>query len=197
MAIKKKTLNILGTRGVPAQHGGFETFAEHLALYLVDKGWRVRVYCQHENDEQPLSQNGVNDNWRGIERVHVGTRQSGPIGTIEFDLKCVVDVIRRDGVDLVLGYNTALLNIIQRLRGRTVFMNMDGIEWRRDKWSFPAKAWLLCNELIGANISSIAIADNPHIAKHIGARSFRKPTMIPMVQSQFIQHLPPFCKIFN
>ena len=40
-----KTLRILGTRGIPAAHGGFETFAEHLALYLVNKGWRVIVYC--------------------------------------------------------------------------------------------------------------------------------------------------------
>ena len=44
----KKVLRILGTRGVPAAHGGFETFAEQLALYLVDKGWRVVVYCQDD-----------------------------------------------------------------------------------------------------------------------------------------------------
>ncbi len=41
-------LNILGIRGVPAQHGGFETFAEKLCLYLVDKGWDVTVYCQED-----------------------------------------------------------------------------------------------------------------------------------------------------
>ena len=41
-----KKLSVLGIRGVPAMHGGFETFAEKLALYLVDKGWEVVVYCQ-------------------------------------------------------------------------------------------------------------------------------------------------------
>ena len=44
----QKTLRILGTRGVPAAHGGFETFAEYLSLYLVAKGWRVVVYCQEQ-----------------------------------------------------------------------------------------------------------------------------------------------------
>jgi hypothetical protein len=40
-----KHIRILGTRGVPAAHGGFETFAEHLALHLVRRGWQVTVYC--------------------------------------------------------------------------------------------------------------------------------------------------------
>ena len=44
----QKTLRILGTRGVPAAHGGFETFAEYLSLYLVAQGWRVVVYCQED-----------------------------------------------------------------------------------------------------------------------------------------------------
>ena len=43
-----RTLRILGTRGVPAAHGGFETFAEYLSLYLVAQGWRVVVYCQDD-----------------------------------------------------------------------------------------------------------------------------------------------------
>jgi hypothetical protein len=43
-----KHIRILGTRGAPAAHGGFETFAEHLAIYLVRRGWQVTVYCQQE-----------------------------------------------------------------------------------------------------------------------------------------------------
>ncbi|MFB9139779.1 DUF1972 domain-containing protein [Maritalea porphyrae] len=179
MSKKQKTLNILGTRGVPARHGGFETFAEHLALFLTQKGWLVRVYCQSSSREQTSNIQIHVDRWHGVERVHIGTQFAGVLGTMEFDLKCVKDVVWRDGIDLVLGYNTAIFNIIQRMLGRTVIMNMDGIEWHRDKWSLPAKFWLLCNELIGANVSSIAIADNPHIATHIAARSFKSPTMIP------------------
>ena len=53
-------LRILGTRGIPAAHGGFETFAEYLALYLVNKGWRVIVYCQLDGDG-PITE----DTWQG------------------------------------------------------------------------------------------------------------------------------------
>ena len=169
-------LNILGTRGVPAAHGGFETFAERLALYLVGQGASVTVYCQSDG---PIDLNGREDYWRGIHRVHFGTRRSGVAGTMEFDLACVGHVLRRPGVDLVLGYNTAIFNVSQRLKGRKVFVNMDGIEWKRAKWSVPAKIWLFLNEIIGANLATRPIADHPEIARHVARRSLRKPVVIP------------------
>ncbi len=76
----EKTIRILGTRGVPAAHGGFETFAEHLALYLVSHGWRVVVYCQEDGVGAVFE-----DVWQGVERVHIPVEQSGPKGTIVFD----------------------------------------------------------------------------------------------------------------
>ena len=60
-----QTLRILGTRGVPAAHGGFETFAEHLSLYLVKHGWRVVVYCQEDSSGAVYA-----DVWQAVERVH-------------------------------------------------------------------------------------------------------------------------------
>ncbi len=168
-------LNILGTRGVPAAHGGFETFAERLALYLVRLGYSVTVYCQSDG---PADLKGREDMWNGIHRVHFGTRRSGALGTMEFDLKCARHVCRRPGIDLVLGYNTAVFNLLQKLRGRRVFMNMDGIEWKRKKWSKPAKLWLLLNEIIGANLA-VPIGDHPEIARHVSRRTLRQPVMIP------------------
>ena len=61
-----KTLRILGTHGVPAAYGGFETAAENIALFLVRQGWRVIVYCQAQG-RGPIT----DDVWQGIERVHV------------------------------------------------------------------------------------------------------------------------------
>ena len=168
-------LNILGTRGVPAAHGGFETFAERLALHLVRQGIGVTVYCQSEG---PADLKGREDMWNGIHRVHFGTRRSGALGTMEFDLACARHVLRRPGTDLVLGYNTAVFNILQRLRGRRLFMNMDGIEWKRRKWSAPAKLWLMLNEIIGANIAR-PIADHPQIGRHVARRSLHRPVVIP------------------
>lgn len=169
-------LNILGTRGIPAGHGGFETFAEQLAVYLHARGWTVTVYCQVDEKTENLV--AREDTWNGIQRVNISAG-SGGVGTMLFDLRCVFDVLRRPGVDLVLGYNTALFNVLQRVAGRRVVMNMDGIEWKRAKWSLPAKIWFYVNEVIGSNSSSTSIADHPEIAKHLAERSFRGSTMIP------------------
>ncbi len=174
--IEKTQVNILGTRGIPAAHGGFETFAERLALFLVRQGIDVTVYCQTDG---PADLKGRVDFWKGIRRVHFGTRKSGAAGTMEFDLACVRHVLKQPGVDLVLGYNTAVFNTLQRLKGRRVFMNMDGIEWKRRKWSAPAKLWLLLNEIIGANLANVAIADHPEIGRHIAHRCLKKPVVIP------------------
>lgn len=169
-------LNILGTRGVPAAHGGFETFAERLALYLVSQGHSVTVYCQ---SERGVDLDGREDNWQGIHRVHFGTSRSGALGTMQFDLTCVRHVLDRPGVDLVLGYNTAIFNLLQKRRGRQVYMNMDGIEWKRSKWSWPARLWLFANEIIGANLTDLPIADHPEIRAHVARRCRRRPVMIP------------------
>lgn len=176
----QKHLNILGCRGVPAQHGGFETFAERLALFLVERGWTVSVYCQVESgasgDAAPAP---VEDEWRGVRRVLVSSRTSGPLQTVGFDWKCARDVRRRPGVDLVLGYNTAAFNIAQRLGGRRVVFNMDGIEWKRGKWTLPIKVWFFLNEVIAANIATRAIADHPEIIRHFSRRSRKRAVMIP------------------
>ena len=167
----------MGTRGIPAAHGGFETFAERLALFLVERGWHVAVYGQGKG--KTSLGHPVSDYWRGIERRMFVPRHDGALGTIEFDRACVRDVVTRSGVDLVLGYNTALFNLTQRWAGRRIVMNMDGIEWKRQKWSLPAKAWLLANELIGLHGATLTIADHPEIARQLSRRTFRKPVMIP------------------
>jgi len=169
-------VNIMGTRGVPAAHGGFETFAQKLALYLVSRGVSVTVYCQTEGAHDL---HGREDYWHGIHRVHFGTRRTGALGTMEFDLACVRHVLTQPGCDLVLGYNTAVFNLAQRYHKRQVYMNMDGIEWKRAKWSLPARAWLLMNEVIGANLSNRPIADHPEIGRHISKRSRTLPAVIP------------------
>lgn len=173
---KDKHINILGTRGIPGAHGGFETFATHLAPYLRDRGYIVSVYCQNDSDEGPQIQE---DEWCGIHRVHIRPKYKGVFGTMEFDFRCVKHVLKRPGIDLVLGYNTAVFNILERMRGRRVVMNMDGIEWMRAKWGLPARLWFFLNEIIGVNMCSAAIADHPEMVRHLKRRSFKEPIMIP------------------
>ena len=178
MTTNTPQLLILGTRGLPAAHGGFETFAEKLALHLAGRGWQVGVYCQ--NEVARLERRISNDSWRGIERIHVAVASKGPQATLEFDWHCVRDAARRDAVCLVLGYNGALFLPWLRLHGRKIITNMDGIEWRRPKWSLPVRAWFWLNEWIAAFASHRMVADHPGIADHLASRRPRlKTAMIP------------------
>ncbi|MDR4514993.1 DUF1972 domain-containing protein [Nitrosomonas sp.] len=171
----KKTLRILGTRGIPAQHGGFETFAEHLALFLTKNGWAVTVYCQDEGEGTVCE-----DEWQGIRLIRFPIKNKGAFGTINFDWKTTLHAARfKDGI-LTLGYNTAIFGIIFRLRQLKNIINMDGLEWRREKWSLGAKLWLYLNERIGCWVGNHLVADHPEIEKHLATRvPSDKITMIP------------------
>lgn len=160
--MQPRKLIIMGIRGIPAAHGGFETFAEHLAFYLRDRGWHVTVYCQEGRAAQRYI-----DQWEGIERIHIPVRRSGALGTVEFDIKCVADVAGRDGVILTLGYNTGFLAPWLRLKGRHNFINMDGIEWKRDKYGLPARLYLWVNERLAAWSGAFLIADHPQIEQRL------------------------------
>lgn len=182
----KKSISILGTRGVPASHGGFETFAEQLSLYLVDHGWDVCVYCQVDGSNEPAWE----DYWHGIRRVFLPIKHNGAIGTVMFDWKSVLHVVRskQDSLILTLGYNTAVFCSLYRACGRVNLINMDGVEWRRDKWKWYEKAWLWLNERIGCVVGNHLIADHPSIADHLASRVNRnKITMIPYGANEILK----------
>ena len=160
-----RTLRILGTRGVPAAHGGFETFAEQLALYLVGRGWRVVVYCQQEG-EGPLSE----DAWQGVERVRIPVRGSGAKSTIVFDWLANRHAARHRDLCLTLGYNTAVFCALLRLKGIPNVINMDGIEWSRAKWGPIAKTWFWLNDWAGCWLGDHLVADHPQIKAHLATR---------------------------
>ncbi|MDO8350132.1 MAG: DUF1972 domain-containing protein [Gallionella sp.] len=170
-----KTLRILGTRGVPAAHGGFETFAEHLALYLAAQGWRVVVYCQEDGVGSVFE-----DAWQGVERVHIPVEQTGPKGTIVFDWKATAHAAQFGDLCLTLGYNTAIFCTLLRVKGIPNLINMDGIEWSRAKWSGVAKTWFWLNDWAGCWLGNHLVADHPKIKLHLSSRVREdKITMIP------------------
>ena len=165
VAAPQKNLRILGTRGVPAAHGGFETFAEYLSLHLVAQGWRVVVYCQDEGVGPVFT-----DTWQGVERVHIPVSQDGPKGTIVFDWQATAHAARHRDLCLTLGYNTALFCARLRLKGIPNLINMDGIEWSRAKWDAVAKTWFWLNDWAGCWLGDHLVADHPHIKAHLQSR---------------------------
>lgn len=168
-------LRIVGTRGIPNRHGGFEAFAEALSAYLVTRGWQVTVYCQEAGDHR-----GGESTWQGVRRVHIPVATAGALGTILFDYLTTKHALTEDGPVLVLGYNTACLSLAYRLRGIPNLLNMDGMEWCRAKYGVPAKLWFLANERIGPWFADHVIADHPYIAERLLRRvAVPRLTMIP------------------
>lgn len=163
----RKRIIIAGTRGIPASHGGFETFAEKLALYLKERGWDVTVSCQVDS-----SVTHSEDEWHGIKRMLIPIKSQGAWGTIQFDWKTTLRALSEDAVVLVLGYNTAVFSLLYKVRGIPNVINMDGIEWKRRKWKPWQKAWLYFNERIAGVIGTRLIADHPEIKRHLSRGIF-------------------------
>jgi glycosyltransferase involved in cell wall biosynthesis len=170
-----KTIRILGTRGIPASHGGFETFAEYLSLYLVKNGWRVIVYCQLDG-QGPIYE----DVWEGVERVNIPIAQAGAKGTVIFDWVATKHASQYKDLSLTLGYNTAFFCALLRIKNIPNVINMDGIEWKRQKWGIVAKTWFYLNEIAGLWLGNHLVADHPGIKQHLQrAINPDKITMIP------------------
>jgi glycosyltransferase involved in cell wall biosynthesis len=173
---RNKSVMVLGIRGIPAAHGGFETFAERLALYLVGRGWDVAVCCQ-EAGTGPIRE----ERWRGVRRLVVPTSIGGSLGTIVFDLRCLLAALRQPSeLWLVLGYGTGFLAFVPWLLGKRQVTNMDGLEWKRQKWSRVAKAYLLLNERVAGVFSHALVADHPEIESYLRRKFARaRIRMIP------------------
>lgn len=172
----ERRLAIMGIRGFPAAHGGFETFAARLAPHLAAAGWSVTVYCQ-EDDTGPVRESY----WCGVRRIHIGVGPDTTLNTVKFDWACIAHALAdRPSLVLTLGYNTAAFGLRLRLAGIPNVINMDGIEWSRQKWGPFAKAWLYLNDWAGCLVGNQLIADHPEIARHLRRRvPARKITTIP------------------
>lgn len=156
-------LSILGTRGVPAKHGGFETFAENLALFLAKKGWKITVYCQEQG-----SGTQYETQWNEIRRIHIPVKGTGPVSTIVFDYHATMHArSNANGPILTLGYNTAIFVLLLKNKRFKNIINMDGLEWSRKKWGPAEKAWLWINEWIGCYAGDHLIADHPVMKTHL------------------------------
>jgi hypothetical protein len=161
-----KKIAILGTRGILARYGGFETFAEELTVRLAKKGLGVTVYCEAGSFEQPAL-------YKGVKLVYIPSPSLGSFTKILFDLSCLWHARKKFDVVYMLGYGTSLFCLIPRLYGAKVWINMDGIEWARAKWNFAAKVYFKIMEAIAVRIANRIIADAEGIKHHLQSRHSR------------------------
>jgi glycosyltransferase involved in cell wall biosynthesis len=147
-----------------------------LSLYLVERGWDVTVYCQGGGEGPVLI-----DKWRGVKRITIPVAHDGGAATVIFDWRSIQHLISTNRkFVLTLGYNTALFCSLYRFKGIVNVINMDGIEWKRDKWRWHERIWLWLNELAGCRVGNHLVADHPEIANHLQSRvRHEKITMIP------------------
>jgi hypothetical protein len=111
---------------------------------------------------------------------YIAVKQGGAKGTVAFDWKSTQYAAKQKNPVLTLGYNTAIFCALYRLKGIKNVINMDGVEWRRGKWSPLERAWLYINEKLGAWLGNHLIADHPEIKKHLSQFvSSSKITVIP------------------
>ena len=156
---------ILGTRGIPAGYGGFETFAEQLAVRLAARGHQVTVYAEAEGRAP------------GPDRRHQGVRVRerrrphwGPASTLAYDSACLWDARRGHDLVYMLGYGAAWACWLPRALGTPVWINVDGLEWARSKWSAPARLYLRCMEWLAPRTATRLIADAQAIAARMQER---------------------------
>lgn len=168
-------IGILGSRGIPNNYGGFEQFAEYLSLGLIEKGWEVWVYCSGSHAYQ-------NDIWKGVHLVHCKDPEDkiGTAGQFMYDLHCIRDSRKRN-FDIIyqLGYTSS--SIWHRLLPKTpaIVTNMDGLEWKRSKYSAPVRRFLKYAEKLAIKSSDVLVADSEAIQNYISAKYHTNSTFIP------------------
>lgn len=166
------SIAILGTRGLPPRYGGFEVLADQLARRLPLDGFPVTVYCPSAKGPRPRDYQGA--------RLEYIWHPPGPLGALLYDGLCLAHACA-SGVEalLMLGYAGAPFLLLPALLGRKLLLNPDGLEWRRSKWTRPARAYLKICEVLGARFATSLAADSTTIQEYFRKRRGISSTFIP------------------
>ncbi|MEZ5975092.1 MAG: DUF1972 domain-containing protein [Planctomycetota bacterium] len=177
-------LAILGSRGIPARYGGFETFAQEIALRLSEQGVETTVFCEALAGGRPVRYGKVRLEYA---RAPFG----GPPARILYDLFCLWRARSRYDVVYMLGYGSAFLCWIPRLFGTKVWINMDGIEWQRSKWGGFARWWLKSMEGIACRVANRLIFDNGALGHSVAQRRRNLPPQSVLAYGAPVVATPP------
>jgi glycosyltransferase involved in cell wall biosynthesis len=173
---------ILGTRGIPNNYGGFEQFAENLALGLVKRGYEVLVYNSHNHPYQKSE-------WNGVQLIHIHDpeHQVGTVGQFVYDFKCIIDLRKREcDIVLQLGYSSSSVWGWLLPKNLVVTTNMDGLEWKRTKYSAKVKKFLLYAEKCAVNYSDHLISDSIGIQNYLRKKYHVDSYYIPYGANIFV-----------
>ena len=162
---------LAGTRGIPANYGGFETFAEELSTRLAARGHEVTVYCRERYRET---------HYRGVRLVWLPTIRHKYFDTLAHTFLSTLHLMthRADAALYCNGAN-AIFTPLARLAGVPVALNVDGIERKRKKWNRAAKTWYLVSEWLATFCPNAVVTDALTIQRYYRERYGKETTFIP------------------
>jgi glycosyltransferase involved in cell wall biosynthesis len=175
---------ILGTRGVPAAYGGFETFAEELGAALVERGHDVTVYGRSHVVPAGLARH------RGIRIRRLPTIRHKYLDTVAHTGLSVLDALpRRFDVVLICNSANAPFALVPRLSGAKVVLNVDGLEWQRGKWGRVGRAYYRFCAWLASKLPIVLVSDARVIADWYRRRYRHATIYIPYGSDA--RRLPP------
>lgn len=165
MSSQKNKIAIIGTVGLPANYGGFETLAAHLVKNLGDK-YDMTVYCSGKRYNKQQQQS----HYLGAKLRYIPLDANG-IQSIPYDTLSIIHALFFADVLLILGVSGAwILPFVKLFTNKKIIISIDGIEWKRNKWSTAAKWYLSWAEKIAVKYSHIDISDNESIQDYTAIR---------------------------
>jgi glycosyltransferase involved in cell wall biosynthesis len=162
---------LLGTRGIPAHYGGFETFAEELSRRLAARGHQVTVYCRQRLHAAE---------YLGVQLRYLPTIHHKYLDTFIHTLlsTCHLLFTRADAA-LYCNAANAVFTFIPRLRGIPVALNVDGLERNRKKWNWLAKGWYLISEWLVTFCPTEVVSDAQVIRLYYRRKYDKETHFIP------------------
>lgn len=188
-----KHIAIIGTVGVPACYGGFESLVENL-LDFTPNNVEYTVFCTSKKYKDRLK------TYKGANLIYLDLNANGK-SSIIYDYKSMKMSLNAD-IMLILGVSGCIfLPLIRRMFKGRIITNIDGLEWKRDKWNILAKYLLHHSEKMAVKYSDIVIGDNKGITDYVSETYNKKSVLIAyggdhvsMVNDDSLYEKYPFCK---
>jgi len=184
---------ILGTRGIPNHYGGFEQFAEYLSVGLVNKGHDVTVYNSHTHPYKEENYKGVI-----IKHVYDPENKIGTAGQFIYDLLCIKDT-RKSNFDIILqlGYTSSSVFFDLHPKNSLIVTNMDGLEWKRTKYSTKVQKFLQWAESLAIKKSDYLISDSIGIQNYLKERYHKESNYIAYGSYVVEEYNEKTCEEYN
>lgn len=188
-------VGFIGSRGVPANYGGFETYVHNISRELSELGVDVFVVNPHHRRVSGDTCDGANVIYAYDFEPRFKNRYIRGALTILYDLfSMIVCIMRRVDCIIVCGYASGPLLFVPRIFGVKVFVNPDGFEWKSTRWGRAVFLWLKFCEWCAVKSSTILICDSVRIAEYFSGKFKVNPRVIEY-GSYVISDVLPFSGI--